>query len=273
MAIIQKPCDQWFWQWEQKGVYSVKSCYKQLTKVAASDRPWASIWSLHVPPKVGAGVGHASFCPVWGGSSALEHVGDAAYLIAKSKFVMACWSVWCSRNESVWKRIGYDLSTMLHRALAFLECWRDANEKLLVGTGHIDTHAVATWTRPVHGRLKLNTDVALRVEDNAMGFGWVLRDDGGNFLAAKNMRVPGLCTVRETNVLSIREALSWLKGTDLGAVDVETDCHIVFNAIISVSFISVFGYLVDDVKNLASEIEDVEFCHVKRCELCCPHCC
>ncbi|XP_019190782.1 PREDICTED: uncharacterized protein LOC109185256 [Ipomoea nil] len=160
---------------------------------------------------------------------------------------------------------------MVRRSLAFLDCWRDANEKLQVGVGHKHTHVVTSWAKPVLGRLKLNTNAALREVDNAMGFGWVLRDDGGNFLAAKNVIVPGLYTVREAEVLSIREALSWLKGTGLGAVDVETDCKIVFDALTSDSFISVFGYLVDDVKSLAFEIEDVQFCHVKRSANCAAH--
>ncbi|XP_019198180.1 PREDICTED: uncharacterized protein LOC109192007 [Ipomoea nil] len=192
-------------------------------------------------------------------------------LCSKPKFVMACWGVWTSRNESVWKGIDFDLCTMLHRALLFLDCWGNANQKLPADVAHSDSHVVVGWARPSHGRLKLNTDAALNVEDNAMGFGWVLRDDVGNFLAAKNIRMPGLCAVREADVLFIREALSWLRDTGLGAVDVETDCQVVFNAITSVSFISVFGYLVYDVKNLASEIDDVKFCHVKRSANCAAH--
>ncbi|XP_019157207.1 PREDICTED: protein FAR1-RELATED SEQUENCE 5-like [Ipomoea nil] len=63
--------------------------------------------------------------------------------------------------------------------------------------------------------------------------GWVLRDDNGVFLAAKN-EDPGLYMAKEAEALSIREALS---------------C---------------FGFLIEDIKVLASEIVDVEFYCVKR---------
>ncbi|XP_019150973.1 PREDICTED: uncharacterized protein LOC109147770 [Ipomoea nil] len=139
--------------------------------------------------------------------------------------------VQCGEAVRLWNKLemshvsAYDGNNLGDWALLFLDCWGNANEKLPAGVAHSDSHVVEGWARPSHGRLKLNTDAALNVEDNAMGFGWVLRDDVGNFLAAKNIRMPGLCAVREAEVLSIREALSWLRDTGLGAVDVETDCQ------------------------------------------------
>ncbi|XP_019166893.1 PREDICTED: uncharacterized protein LOC109162664 [Ipomoea nil] len=105
-----------------------------------------------------------------------------------------------------------------------------------------------------------------------MELGWVLRDDSGGFLAAKNVLVTGTYLVKEAEALCVREALSWLKATGLGGVDVEMDSQLVCNAIHSVSFGSAFGNLVDDVKELASEIEDVEFYFVKRSANRAAHC-
>ncbi|XP_031122526.1 uncharacterized protein LOC116025437 [Ipomoea triloba] len=127
------------------------------------------------------------------------------------------------------------------------------------------------WVRPARGRIKLNTDAAIDTTNNAMGLGWILRDDEGNFLATKNVRITGSNTVREAEAICLREALSWLKDTGMGAADVEMDSQLVFHAISYTSFYSTFGLLVDDIKELASSINDVEFRFVKRFANCVAH--
>ncbi|XP_019166531.1 PREDICTED: uncharacterized protein LOC109162266 [Ipomoea nil] len=101
-------------------------------------------------------------------------------------------------------------------------------------------------------------------ERDGWGWGGCYAMIVGGFMAAKNVLVTGNYLVKEAEALCIREALSCLKETGLGSVDVKMDSQIVFNAIRSVSFNSAFGYLVDDVKDLASVIEDIEFNFVKR---------
>lgn len=69
----------------------------------------------------------------------------------------------------------------------------------------------------------------------------------------------------------MREALSWLKDTSMGNVDVETDSELLFIALNCSSFHSAFGILVDDVKELTSMINDVEFMCVRRSADCAAH--
>ncbi|XP_031106841.1 uncharacterized protein LOC116011420 [Ipomoea triloba] len=147
-------------------------------------------------------------------------------------------------------------------ALSFLKNWRGAN---MLNVGRTDdAHALCRWKLPSLGRVKLNTDAALDVENNVMGLGWVLRDDGGRFLAAKGLRVEGTYEVKVAEAICVREALSWLKGTGMGDVDVEMDSQLVYYALCSSSFNSAFGFIVDDVKEVASTIDGVHFYFVKR---------
>ncbi|XP_019175579.1 PREDICTED: uncharacterized protein LOC109170897 [Ipomoea nil] len=118
--------------------------------------------------------------------------------------------------------------------------------------------------RLLASRLKLNTDAVFDVENNIMGLGWILWDDEGRFLAVKSTRVPGQYSVLEAEVFCVREALSWLKDTGLGDGDVETDSQLCYYALLSNSFYSAFGFLVDDVKEVASMINGVNFGFVKR---------
>ncbi|XP_019149927.1 PREDICTED: uncharacterized protein LOC109146734 [Ipomoea nil] len=120
------------------------------------------------------------------------------------------------------------------------------------------------WSLPNSGRIKLNTDAAFDEKNNKMGFDWILRDDEGQFLAAKGMCISGLYSVKEAEAVCIREALSWLKGTSMGDVDIETDSQLVYFALRSNSFISSFGFIIDDIKEVASTIDGVHFCFAKR---------
>ncbi|XP_019166944.1 PREDICTED: uncharacterized protein LOC109162715 [Ipomoea nil] len=141
----------------------------------------------------------------------------------------------------------------------------------------VSTHSNAVaghptrWSKPALGRIKLNSDATICQGSNVMGLAWVLRDDEGKFLAAKNTVVPGNYLVKEAEALSIREALSWLISTDMGSVDVEIDSQVVFNALCSSSFSFAFGLLINDVRDLAFAIGDVEFHFVARSANCVAH--
>lgn len=89
------------------------------------------------------------------------------------------------------------------------------------------------------------------------------------FLLQKNKCVQGSYGVKEVDALSMRElsfklAKSWLKNTGIGNVDVETDSLLVVNDISGSSFLSAFGLIIDDIKELASIIDDVDFQFVKQ---------
>ncbi|XP_031112158.1 uncharacterized protein LOC116016135 [Ipomoea triloba] len=178
-----------------------------------------------------------------------------------AKFVIICWGIWCSRNECVWQGASFDLSLMLRHSLLFLENWSAANTSPIVNQG---PRSVVRWEKPQRGRLKMNTDAAINQTKGITGFGWLLRDHDGHFLGAKNLRGQGIYGPKEAEAIGMREALSWLKDTCLGEVDVETDSQLVFKAISGHDFTSAFGLIICDIKELASQINDVDFCFAKR---------
>ncbi|XP_019158441.1 PREDICTED: uncharacterized protein LOC109155163 [Ipomoea nil] len=114
-------------------------------------------------------------------------------------------------------------------------------------------------------------DASIHATDNAMGLAWVLRDHTEFFFAAKNLHLDGVYTVNEAEAIAMRETLSWLKNTGMRGVDVEMDSQSVFHAISYPSFYSAFGVLIDDVKEMASLIHDVQFYFVKRPANCAAH--
>ena len=62
-----------------------------------------------------------------------------------------------------------------------------------------------------HGHIKCNFDVMVFPLDPTVGYGFILRDEAGNMIKAKNGRRHGNNDAFEAEALSCREDLSWLK--------------------------------------------------------------
>ncbi|XP_019195840.1 PREDICTED: uncharacterized protein LOC109189683 [Ipomoea nil] len=239
----RKPRDGWYWFWDQRGAYTAKSAYKQLTLVAHDPRPWTKIWNLFIPPKEALNskrVACSLVCHMCRrvDESAVHmfvHCSEAMKIWNKlgvqlptgiddvstwfftclntlgvdlvEKFVMACLGIWMSRNDYVWKGVCFDLNHMLRRFLTFLENWQHANSTPPAGVTRLMPTNVSHWVKPKRGMLKFNTYAAIRDETHEMGLDWVLRDDEGRFFAAKNMCLSGNYAVKEAEAICIREAL------------------------------------------------------------------
>ncbi|XP_019197365.1 PREDICTED: uncharacterized protein LOC109191235 [Ipomoea nil] len=177
------------------------------------------------------------------------------------KFLMVCWGVWRSRNQYVWEGVVFNSDMMLRRTLSFWQGWKHANE-----TEQADeqVQVLSRWKPPQSGRWKLNTDASVNAAAGITGIGWVLRGHDGGFMAAKNVRFEGVYTINEAEAIAVREAFSWFKDTGMGDVDVETDSQTVFHSLFQHSFNSTFGLLIDDIKELAMVVDDVQFHFVKR---------
>lgn len=62
------------------------------------------------------------------------------------------------------------------------------------------------WTKPQNGRIKLNFDATVQNDTGKMGFGFILRDDNGNFIAAKSVPWKGMLKANEAEAMTVREA-------------------------------------------------------------------
>ncbi|XP_019175768.1 PREDICTED: uncharacterized protein LOC109171094 [Ipomoea nil] len=204
---------------------------------------------------------------VWGGGLKGEYSVKSCYrlLVGEAQEAWSwsvIWNLQGSRNEKIWDGVPFVRDVAVVRALCFVSNWREAN--VTPKQSHATSEGATRWKPPSTGRIKLNTDTGMDLQNNRMGLGWILRDDGGVFLAVKCITVAGSFDVKVAKAMCVCEALSWLKGTGLGDVDVETDSQLVFNSLKSFSFTFAFGYVVDDIKEVVSEIHGVNFCFVKR---------
>ncbi|KAL8477087.1 hypothetical protein ACS0TY_029410 [Phlomoides rotata] len=88
-----------------------------------------------------------------------------------------------------------------------------------------------SWHRPSAGSHKVNMDAAFFRDSMQTGIGMVLRDDRGEFIAAKTVVYHSILDVDIGEAMGFMEALSWVKDLGLQNVVIEGDAKIVVDAI------------------------------------------
>ncbi|XP_019190315.1 PREDICTED: uncharacterized protein LOC109184732 [Ipomoea nil] len=219
---------------------------------------WKAIWTLPVPPKV------------WHKDEILHGHGFLAFMDATLGFakineamVMAAvfWTIWQARNEAVWN----DRTPVATSA-------RDSmlrNQQLRLATyvtprcapGAMDINQ--QWSLPPINVLKCNVDAA--TFEDGVGFGAVIRDWNGRFIAAKSGRLNGENDPFIAEVLAAKEALTWIKEQGLNNIILESDCLLFCNAFHSRSVdFSYVGLYIKQCRSIAMDIGIVHVSHVRR---------
>ncbi|XP_031127549.1 uncharacterized protein LOC116029641 [Ipomoea triloba] len=136
---------------------------------------------------------------------------------------IVCWKIWDLRNSILWNNQSLNAARFtVQSAQNYLNDWLEANKAGQFG----DELAVAEepkWSKPQLGLLKLNVDAAIDKPHSKMGFGCVLRNDQGHFVAARGSQWSGAYNSREAEAVAIRESLSWVKSHDFDNIIIETD--------------------------------------------------
>ncbi|CAH9137685.1 unnamed protein product [Cuscuta epithymum] len=174
------------------------------------------------------------------------------------KMIWGCWGLWCERNKRVWEGVEVESKSILVKARVFVEGWILA-QKPSLGRSSSPGGVAADWRKPPQGRLKLNIDAAVR--SNRCGLGGLVRNDAGEFVAGFGKIWQGRLSPLESELLAIREALSWIKGKGWDSVDVESDSLGAIKEIIQSSSVSSLGVIVGDIRLLFS---DISFSYIRR---------
>ncbi|KAG8642546.1 hypothetical protein MANES_12G097720v8 [Manihot esculenta] len=114
---------------------------------------------------------------------------------------MICWTLWHNKNNVVWKAQGRTTSGVFFMALKFLQQWRGACSDSISCTNVMS--ALIVWSPPPQGWIKVNINASLNSQRSSLGFGCVVRDANGRFMAAK---AGCFCSQMEVLVVSINNA-------------------------------------------------------------------
>lgn len=162
----------------------------------------------------------------------------------------------------IWNNLISSSEAIVEKARLYLQDWRIANT-VLSHADHNTPNYIMNWQKPQAGWKKLNVDAALDSNQCVMGFGWVVRDEKGEFVAAKCQPEYGHFQPKEAEAMAIREALSWMKTHNM-RVHIETDSLLVVQGLNSMEKVSYFDLLLLDIKDACSHFVDVSISFVKR---------
>ncbi|XP_060965211.1 uncharacterized protein LOC133034187 [Cannabis sativa] len=139
--------------------------------------------------------------------------------------IMVCWALWKVRNTLVWN----SKASSITQSRSML----------------------------MHG--------AFFEKENVYGFGVVARDSSGHLVGLTSKYQVGSYAAEVIEALSVKEALSWLKGKGWSKVKVETDSMVSVQAIFSKQqMTSIFGLIIDDYKFLLSSLQNVSLRFIRR---------
>lgn len=311
-----KPADKIIWVEDEKGKYTVRSCYKKLQgELQNTVSPtWTMMWNFKLPPKVKTFFWQVctnslpttdllrlkqvpvpplcQMCNIENESAyhlfaqcelarlCWERMGGVTYRncnslhewvetnfnhlneIARNQFVMVCWKLWDARNEKVWNQRIIPHYIIVEEATVFLHNWTAANSREPGTIRNEDQHE--KWTKPPIGWTKVNVDTTLDINGRKMGFGCVMRDSYGNFIAARELPWHGLFKPGEAEAIGVREALKWIKEMKLDHVQVETNCLQVIKGIQNQPMVSSFDLIINDIEEIARDFSNLCFLFSKR---------
>lgn len=99
-----------------------------------------------------------------------------------------------------------------------------------------------------------------------MGFGSTIRDDTGNFVAARCSKLQGYYQPKEGEAIAVLEALSWLKDNNMDKCILESDCLQVVHALKATTMddISYFDLIISDIKYTCNHFSDISITFIRR---------
>ncbi|KAM6557685.1 hypothetical protein CsatB_004704 [Cannabis sativa] len=327
--------DNWYWNKEPTGFYSVKSAYMHLQAMKDnlsthnSSAFWKNFWKIKVPPKVlhfawrvltdclATRVqlqirrvpvqSHCLFCnsaaetsfhlfiecpfskSCWNISAVTIPSTTAASFLdwftavsdrykgdAIEEVLMVSWSIWKARNNIVWNNKTTTAAEVVFTAHQVLDQWKHA-QSCRFEPLHLSSNISSSsdnWTKPVEGTIKINVDGATFEANNSYGTGFIVRDTNGAVMFATSLHSMGLSNAPFAEMISIKEALSWIKASDLTErISIETDCLTAVQALnCQLDMPSLFGAIVQECRSFLSLLSNVSICHVKRSANKAAHC-
>ncbi|XP_071723523.1 uncharacterized protein [Rutidosis leptorrhynchoides] len=269
------PCqDQWIWDHNANGVYTVKSGYfvaKQLLHpgqtIAFTTSPfghWNLIWQLDLLPNlrlfawklcqgivstrdnlIGQGLQSISgHCEQW-----LQFVFSILSKYELNSFIAAAWWVWSNRNDYIFRaKCAIPSSTVSGFQRWFLSF------SSLVSVGSRQVSRLVTrqdrWKPPVPGIFKVNFDAGFVLGSSTNRFDTIVRDHCGRCIGAWSGKLGRQGSVLPAEAIAALKSIELVRRLNLDAVIFEGDCQELIKELNSSSrSFSVIGNITKEFKH------------------------
>jgi ribonuclease HI len=175
--------------------------------------------------------------------------------------LMALYHMWLDRNDAREALMIEDPDRIARRVLALTEEWmalKESNSEKI-------TRPAEHWLPPEEGWVKVNVDGAFSKEGGSGGGGVIMRDRHGGFLAGSSHVFPQVSDPERAELLACKQGVVLAKEKGEVRAVLEMDC---LGAVAKLKGReldrSMQGPLVEEIKELLGEFEDIRMTHVRR---------
>lgn len=137
--------------------------------------------------------------------------------------------------------------------------WKSAQDKTFDSYLGFMTQADGNehWELPTEGKVKINTDAAIFDESRRFSYAFIVRNHRGDLIEAVSRCKQGTVDPLLAEAIGVCEALSWVKERGWQAVELETDCLALIQAIrCSTINLSYLGRVVDECRSLLTLLKE-----------------
>jgi hypothetical protein len=191
----------------------------------------------------------------------LSHATDRESMF----LTVTIWHLWTSRNGI---RNGEPMRSphgVAQQILAYAEMIELHIFKPAPSPRRESNNSVSRWTPPPEGTVFINVDAALFSSSRRMGIGVVARNHTGDCLLACSELLEMVTTPEIAEALALRRAVSLAGCEGFGKIMVVSDCLSLIQRVnSSVLDRSNVGVVVQDIKFLARNFDEISFSHVRR---------
>ncbi|KAM1178947.1 hypothetical protein ACFX2G_018585 [Malus domestica] len=193
-------------------------------------------------------------------------IDEVADLIPKARFnvfLMVYWTLWRARNMKLWEEKLEPPEVCTNRAIQWwLECTRTKN-----AGSEQDSRLRNTprWSVLPHGRIKMNIDGSWNVGRLIAGFGAIIRDSDGCFVATRTGSFKDICSPLLSEAMAMKVGLLWAIDRGYQFLIIETDSLQIVEALRDLTLnLSIIGQVVEDYKALLNTITEANITYIHR---------
>ena len=167
---------------------------------------------------------------------------------------MICWRIWEQHNAKLWRKPCILVDQVSVSALSLLCQWEQAIMSNSRNMSHTPTNR-KKWEPPKHGFLKCNFDAAIAKQNQRIVFNYIIRNEKGELIGAKNGHKRGFDNVLEAESLSCQEALLWIKDKGLANIIFKSDSQLLVRVInMPIFYSSTVGLILQDCMYLLNNL-------------------
>ncbi|KAF4369322.1 hypothetical protein F8388_019547 [Cannabis sativa] len=145
--------------------------------------------------------------------------------------VCLLWKVWHCRNQVLHHKPTQNAPTLIQWTEDYLRQYQQHNDHRAPPNLKETRQRNSQWQPPPPGCVKLNVDVAQRVQQNKMSFGFIVRNHAEDTIAALAIPWRGIHQPLIMEAHALQFALQWCLQNSIAIHHIESSCKILIHAI------------------------------------------